>query len=112
MTDKVKHYITDCLLTEEQVEELKRYLSSHPTTTEDLNQTAINALESAINNCGFKPSELVKDTNYWHRYLQNELVKLAIAIIQNAASDEYKYDGRNEWAHNISKTIITNNPEL
>lgn len=111
MTDKVKDYIMN-LLTEEQVEELKRYLSSHPTTTEDLNQTAINALESAINNCGFKPSELVKYTNNWHRYLQNELVKLARAIIQNAASDEYKYDGRNEWAHTISKEIINNTPEL
>ena len=111
MTDNIKDYIMD-LLTEEQVEELKRYLSSHPTTTEDLNQTAINALESAINNFGFKPSELVKYTNNWHRYLQNNLVKFAIAIIKNAASDEYGYDGRNEWAHNISKTIITNNPEL
>ena len=111
MTDKVKDYIMD-LLTEEQVEELNRYLYSHPTTTEDLNQTAINALESAINNCGFKPSALVKETNNWHRYIQNELVKFAIAIIKNAASDEYKYDGRNEWAHTISKEIITNNPEL
>lgn len=111
MTDKVKDYIMN-LLTDEQVEELKRYLSSHPTTTEDLNQTAINALESAINNCGFKPSEFVKETNNWHRYIQNELVKFAIAIIKNAASDEYRYDGRNAWAHHISKTIITNNPEL
>lgn len=111
MTDKVKDYIMN-LLTDEQVEELKRYLSSHPTTTEDLNKTAINALESAINNCGFKPSEFVKETNNWHRYIQNELVKFAIAIIKNAASDEYRYDGRNAWAHHISKTIITNNPEL
>lgn len=109
MTDKVKDYIMN-LLTEEQVEELKRYLSSHPTTTEDLNQTAINALESAINNCGFNHLEFIKKSNNWHRYLQNELVKLARAIIQNAASDEYKYDGRNEWAHTISKEIITNNP--
>ena len=109
MTDKVKDYIMD-LLTEEQVEELNRYLDSHPTTTEDLNQTAINALENAINNCGFNHLEFIKKSNNWHRYLQNELVKLARAIIQNAASDEYRYDGRNEWAHRISKEIITNNP--
>ena len=111
MTDNIKDYIMD-LLTEEQVEELKRYLASHPTTTEDLNQTALNSLNDAINNCGFKPSEFVKETNNWHRYLQNELVKLAIAIIKNAASDEYRYDGRNAWAHDVSKTIITNNPDL
>lgn len=111
MTDHIKDYIMD-LLTEKQVEELNKYLASHPTTTEDLNKTALNSLEDAINNFGFKPSEVVKGTNNWHRYLQNNLVKFAIAIIKNAASDEYKYDGRNEWAHNISKTIITNNPEL
>ena len=111
MTDNIKDYIMD-LLTEEQVEELKRYLASHPTTTEDLNQTALTSLNDAINNCGFKPSALVKETNNWHRYLQNNLVKFAIAIIKNAASGEYRYDGRNEWAHTISKEIITNNPEL
>ena len=111
MTDNIKEYIMD-LLTEEQVEELKRYLASHPTTTENLNKTALNSLNDAINNCGFKPSEFVKETNNWHRYIQNELVRFAIDIIKNAASDEYRYDGRNAWAHHISKTIINNNPEL
>ena len=111
MTDNQKDYLMD-ILTEDQVKEFNEYLKSHPTTTEDLNQTAINSLENAINNYGFKPSALVKETNNWHRYLQNNLVKFAIAIIKNAASDEYRYDGRNEWAHTISKEIITNNPEL
>lgn len=109
MTDNQKDYLMD-LLTEDQVKEFNEYLNSHPTTTEDLNQTAINSLENAINNCGFNHLEFIKKTNNWHRYLQNELVKLARAIIQNAASDEYRYDGRNEWAHRISKEIITNNP--
>lgn len=111
MTDNIKDYIMD-LLTEEQVKELNKYLSSHPTTTEDLNKTALNSLNDALNNCGFHPSEFANETNNWHRYIQNELVRLAIAIIKNAASDEYRYDARNAWAHKISKTIITNNPEL
>lgn len=111
MTDNQKDYLIS-ILAEDQVKKFREYINSHPTTTEDLNLMALNSLNDAINNCGFKPSEFVKETNNWHRYLQNELVKLAIAIIKNAASDEYRYDGRNEWAHNISKTIITNNPEL
>lgn len=81
-------------------------------TTEELNKEALDALESAINNCGFNPNEFIKETNTWHRYLQNELVKLARAIIKNAASDDYKFDGRNEWAHVTSKEILKNNPYL
>lgn len=111
MTDNQKDYLMS-ILTVNQVKKFNEYLNSHPTITEDLNRTAINALESAINNCGFNHLEFIKKSNNWHRYLQNELVKLARAIIKNAASDEYKYDGRNEWAHTISKEIITNNPNF
>ena len=111
MTDNQKDYLIS-ILTDDQIKKLKEYINSHPTTTEDLNQIAINSLENAINNCGFNPLEFVKKSNNWHRYLQNELVKLARAIIKNAASDEYRYDGRNEWAHRISKEIITNNPNF
>lgn len=75
-------------------------------TTEELNINAINALENAINNTGFHPMDLVNQTNTWHRYLQNELVKFAIAILQNAASDTYQYDPRNEWAHNKAKELL------
>ena len=111
MTVNQKDYLIS-ILAEDQVKKFREYINSHPTTTEDLNKTSLKSLNDAINNCGFNPSELVKETNKWHRYLQNNLVKFAIAIIKNAASDEYRYDGRNEWAHNISKEIITNNPEL
>lgn len=112
MTEDQKDYLMNNILTEDQVKEFKEYLISHPSTTDDRNQTAINALENAINNCGFNPNEFIKETNTWHRYLQNELVKLARAIIKNAASDDYKFDGRNEWAHVISKEILENNPYL
>lgn len=86
--------------------------TSNMKTTEELNKEALDALESALNNCGFNPNEFIKETNTWHRYLQNELVKLARAIIKNAASDDYKFDGRNEWAHVTSKEILKNNPYL
>ena len=64
MTDNIKDYLID-LLTEEQVKELNRYLASHQTTTEHLNQTALRSLNDAINNTGFRPSEFVKETNNW-----------------------------------------------
>lgn len=75
-------------------------------TTEELNTQALQALKNALNNYGFQHQEFVNKTNTWHRYLQNELVKLAIAILQNAASDTYRYDPRNEWAHNKAKQLL------
>lgn len=77
-------------------------------TTEELNTKALEALENALNNYGFQHKEFVNKTNTWHRYIQNELVKLAIAILQNAASEEYKYDPRNQWAHTKAKEILKN----
>lgn len=75
-------------------------------TTEELNTKALEALENALNNYGFQHKEFVTKTNTWHRYIQNELVKLAIAILQNAASDTYQYDPRNEWAHHKAKQLL------
>lgn len=75
-------------------------------TTEELNTKALEALKDALNNYGFQHKEFVNQTNTWHRYIQNELVKLAIAILQNAASDTYRYDPRNEWAHHRAKQLL------
>ena len=75
-------------------------------TTEELNTKALEALNDALNDYGFQHHKFVNQTNTWHRYLQNELVKLAIAILQNAASDTYQYDPRNSWAHYKAKEIL------
>ena len=45
-------------------------------------EIAQEALEDAINNCGFNPKRFAESTQTWHRYIQNELFKLAIWIIR------------------------------
>lgn len=81
-------------------------------TTEELNQKALDALENAVNNFGFNPTEFAKATTTWHRYLQGTLFKLAIAIIKVYGSEEYLYDGRNESAHLKAKEILDKVPYL
>lgn len=69
-------------------------------------QIAIEALENTINNCGFSPKRFAESTVTWHRYIQNELFKLAIWIIRVYGSDEYRYDLRNEYAATKAKEIV------
>lgn len=69
-------------------------------------QIATEALENAINNCGFSPKRFAESTLIWHRYIQNELLKLAIWIIKTYGSDNYRYDDRNRYAHEIAKKIL------
>lgn len=69
-------------------------------------QIATEALENAINNCGFSPKRFAESTLIWHRYIQNELFKLAIWIIKTYGSDEYSYDDRNCYAHETAKKIL------
>lgn len=67
---------------------------------------AQEALEDAINNCGFNPKRFAESTTRWHRYIQNELFKLALWIIRIYGSNEYRFDLRNEYAHETAKKIL------
>lgn len=57
-------------------------------------QIALDALDSAINNCGFNPQRFAEATTNWHRYTQNELFKLALCIIRVYGSKSYRHDLR------------------
>lgn len=111
MTSKQQNYLLS-ILTEDQKKQLSNYILDNPTTSEDLNETAICALENALNVCGFNFDCFVKSTTKWHRYIQNEFFKLAAAVIRLYGSDDYKYDGRNEYAHRVAKEILANNQYL
>lgn len=69
-------------------------------------EIAQEALEDAINNCGFNPKRFAESTQTWHRYIQNELFKLALWIIRVYGSDDYRYDDRNSYAHETAKKIL------
>lgn len=69
-------------------------------------QIALDALDSAINNCGFNPQRFAEATTNWHRYTQNELFKLALCIIRVYGSKSYRHDLRNRYAALKAKEIV------
>lgn len=41
-----------------------------------------------------------------HRTLQQNFTRLCIAWLATCASDDYRYDGRNEASHEVAKALI------
>ena len=67
-------------------------------------------LEDLINNCGFSENKAgYYMAMYAHRYLQQKFFNIAIRFIQLCAEnyDKHSYDGRNENACKLSKTIMS-----
>lgn len=56
-------------------------------------------ITEALNAFGFNRKAFCKAMNGEHRYLQAEFGELVMEFIRYAASDDYRYDGRNEWVH-------------
>lgn len=69
-------------------------------------QIALDALDNAINNCGFNPQRFAEATTNWHRYTQNELFKLALCIIRVYGSKSYRHDLRNRYAALKAQEIV------
>ena len=67
-------------------------------------------LEDLINNCGFGENKSAYYmAMYAHRFLQQKFFNIAIRFIQLCAEnyDKHRYDGRNEQACKLSKTIMS-----
>jgi hypothetical protein len=52
--------------------------------------------------------EFILEMNREHRTLQQSFTKLCLAWIENCATQDYRFDGRNEASHTISKDIVEN----
>jgi len=50
--------------------------------------------------------KFIAEMNREHKTLQQSFTKFCLLWIENCASDEYRTDGRNEAAQNISKEVI------
>ena len=67
---------------------------------------AAKDLERAMNDYGWNPDRFAESTSYFHRTLQQELVKTIVAIIKKMGSDDYRTDLRNRAAHELCKRIV------
>lgn len=67
---------------------------------------AAQDLERAMNDYSWNPERFAESTSYFHRTLQQELVKTIVAIIRKIGSDDYRTDLRNKASHELCKRIV------
>ena len=59
-----------------------------------------------LNVFGFSKKAFAREMSKEHRYLQSEFMELIIAFVEYAASDDYGFDGRNEWVHRVARDMV------
>lgn len=59
-----------------------------------------------INDFGFSPRGVAEAMQNEHRTLQQTLTSFCIEWLNVCASDEYRYDGRNELSHLVAKDLM------
>ena len=67
---------------------------------------AAKDLERAMNDYGWNPERFAESTGYFHRTLQQELMKTIVPIIKKMGDDSYKTDLRNRATHELCKRIV------
>lgn len=67
---------------------------------------AAKELERALNDYGWNPERFAESTRYFHRTIQQELMKTIVSIIRKIGSDGYSTDLRNRAANELCKKIV------
>ena len=67
---------------------------------------AAKELERALNDMSWNPQKFAASTRYYHRTLQQELMKAIVAIIKLVGDKGYRTDLRNQASHELSRKII------
>ena len=67
---------------------------------------AAKDLERALNDYGWNPERFAESTSYFHRTLQQELMKTIVSIIKKMGDDGYRTDLRNRASHELCKRIV------
>ena len=70
------------------------------------NEENVRKVSDMLNNMSFDPEGFCKEMTKEHRTLQQSFTRLCIEWLCTCASDEYRYDGRNEASHIIAKALI------
>ena len=74
------------------------------TTTQS--KEVVNNVTDYLNSFSNKNKEFIQEMNREHRTLQQNFTKLCMEWLENCASEEYRFDGRNEASHKISKEMV------
>ena len=66
----------------------------------------VQMVSDMLNSMGFNPEEFCKEFTREHRTLQQNFTRLCIHWLSTCASDDYKFDGRNEASHEVAKALL------
>lgn len=62
-------------------------------------------ISNAVNSFSFKEKLFCEAMGFEHKTLQQSFTRLCFAWLRYCASDDYRYDGRNEASHVAAKKI-------
>ena len=74
--------------------------------TENTTQELLDLMSAFINSFTPEYKEFIEGMNREHRTLQQSFTKLCLMWIENCASEDYRFDLRNQDSHTISETIL------
>lgn len=66
----------------------------------------VGEITNYVNSFSLKSDEFITAMSHEHRTLQQSFTRLCLKWIEHCASDEYRFDPRNEASHETSKTLI------
>lgn len=67
---------------------------------------AAQDLATALNDYGWNSNRFAESTKYYHRTIQQTLMRSIVAIIKMVGSNTYDYDLRNKSSHELCKGIV------
>ena len=75
-------------------------------TRDEQNKQNAEKVAEMLNVFGFDNDGFCEAMCRQHRTLQQNFTRLCIAWLATCASDDYRYDGRNEASHEVAKALI------
>ena len=69
-------------------------------------QEQVRKVSEMLNSFTFDYRGFCEEMTREHRTLQQSFTRLCVHWLATCASDEYRYDGRNEASHEVAKALI------
>lgn len=66
----------------------------------------VRKVSDMLNSFSFNPEEFCKEFSREHRTIQQNFTRLCINWLCTCASDDYRFDARNEASHRVAKALI------
>ena len=66
----------------------------------------VDQITAYVNSMSLHPEKFNKAMSNEHRTLQQSFTKLCMQWLEHVASDDYRYDGRNEASHAICEELL------